>query len=104
MRHVERAAVGNLFGNFHYFRVGSRRSGGQYILGEPYEEIWLGPMRDLIRSGAAARFPEVSGYLIIKEPNGCIGSPLLMEAIPESRMIFLIRDPRDVVASSIDAR
>jgi hypothetical protein len=96
--------VGNLFGNFHYFRVGRRRSGGQYLLGEPYKEIWLGPMRDLILSGAAARFPEVSGYLIIKEPNGSIGSPLLMEAIPESRMIFLIRDPRDVVASSIDAR
>jgi hypothetical protein len=96
--------VGNLFGNFHYFRVGERKSGGQYILGEPFKETWLGPMRDLVLSGADARFPEVSGYLIIKEPNGSIGSPLLMEALPESRMIFLIRDPRDVVASSMDAR
>jgi hypothetical protein len=63
-------------------------------------------MRDLILSGAAARFPQVigGGYLIIKEPNGSIGAPLLMEALPESRMIFLIRDPRDVVASSMDAR
>ena len=96
--------VGNLFGNFHYFRVGGRKSGRQYILGEPYKETWLGPMRDLVLGGAAARFPEVSGYLIIKEPNGSIGAPLLMEALPESRMIFLIRDPRDVVASSMDAR
>jgi LPS sulfotransferase NodH len=98
--------VGNLFGNFHYFRVGGRKPGGQYILGEPYKETWLGPMRDLVLGGAAARFPEVigGGYLIIKEPNGSIGSPLLMEALPESRMIFLIRDPRDVVASSMDAR
>jgi hypothetical protein len=63
-------------------------------------------MRDLILAGAAARFPGVigGGYLIIKEPNGSIGAPLLMEALPESRMIFLIRDPRDVVASSMDAR
>jgi hypothetical protein len=63
-------------------------------------------MRDLILGGAAARFPQVigGGYLIIKEPNGSIGAPLLMEALPESRMIFLIRDPRDVVASSMDAR
>jgi Sulfotransferase domain len=98
--------VGNLFGNFHYFRVGGRKPGRQYILGEHYKETWLGPMRDLVLGGAAARFPELmeGGYLIIKEPNGSIGSPLLMEALPESRMIFLIRDPRDVVASSMDAR
>src|SRR5215212_9830677 len=98
--------VGNLFGNFYYFRVGGRKLGRHSILGEPYKETWLGPMRDLVLGGAAARFPEVTGggYLVIKEPNGSIGSPLLMEALPESRMIFLIRDPRDVVASSIDAR
>jgi hypothetical protein len=98
--------VGNLFGNFHYFRVGGRKPGRQYILGEPYKETWLGPMRDLVLGGATARFPELigGGYLVIKEPNGSIGSPLLMEALPESRMIFLIRDPRDVVASSMDAR
>ena len=98
--------VGNLFGNFHYFRVGRRKTGRHYILGEPYKETWIGPMRDLVLGGAAARFPEVveGGYLIVKEPNGSIGAPLLMEALPESRMIFLIRDPRDVVASSMDAR
>jgi Sulfotransferase domain len=98
--------VGNLFGNFYYFRVGGRKLGKHSILGEAYKETWLGPMRDLVLGGAAARFPEVigGGYLVIKEPNGSIGSPLLMEALPESRMIFLIRDPRDVVASSMDAR
>jgi hypothetical protein len=78
--------VGNLFGNFHYFRVGGRKSGRQYILGEPYKETWLGPMRDLILAGAAARFPGVigGGSLIIKEPNGSIGAPLLMEALPRA--------------------
>jgi hypothetical protein len=98
--------VGNLFGNFYYFRVGGRKLGKHSILGEPYKDTWLRPMRDLVLGGAAARFPEVigGGYLVIKEPNGSIGAPLLMEALPESRMIFLIRDPRDVVASSMDAR
>ena len=98
--------VGNLFGNFYYFRAGDRKRGMHSILGERYKETWLGPIRDLVLGGAAARFPEVigGGYLVIKEPNGSIGAPLLMEALPESRMIFLLRDPRDVVASSMDAR
>jgi hypothetical protein len=98
--------VGNLFGNFYYFRMGDRKMGKHSILGEHYKEAWLGPMRDLVLGGGAARFPEVveRGYLIIKEPNGSIGAPLMMEAFPESRMILLVRDPRDVVASSLDAR
>ena len=97
--------VGNLFGNFHYLRVGRRKRGRQYILGEPYKETWLRPMRDLVLGGAAARFPEVmgGGYLIIKEPNGSIGAPLLSEAMPASHVIFLVRDPRDVAASGLDA-
>jgi len=63
-------------------------------------------MRDLVLGGAAARFPELAegGYVVIKEPNGSVGAPLLMEVLPESRMILLVRDPRDVVASSIDSR
>lgn len=41
-------------------------------------------------------------YLMVKEPNGSVGAPLLMEALPESRVIFLVRDPRDVAASALD--
>ena len=40
---------------------------------------------------------------MVKEPNGSAGAPLIMEAIPESRMILRVRDPRDVVASVMDA-
>ncbi len=39
--------------------------------------------------------------MVIKEPHGAQGAPLLMEALPESRMILLVRDPRDVVASKM---
>src|SRR3712207_8124301 len=52
----------------------------------------LFPYTTLFRS--KARFPEVAekrGYLVIKEPHGTQGAPLLMQALPESRMILLDR-------------
>jgi hypothetical protein len=100
--------VGALFGNLYYVRAEHRQGeqGKHFILGQGHKETWVGPMRAMILGGAVARFPEVAdgGYVVIKEPNGSIGAPLLMQALPESRMILLVRDPRDVAASSLDAR
>ena len=99
--------VGHLFGNLYYERAGHRSEDEHFILGDRHRELWLGAVRKFVLDSAAARFPEVAGndgrYLIIKEPQGSMGAPLLMEALPESRMILLVRDPRDVVASNLDA-
>jgi hypothetical protein len=99
--------VGHLFGNLYYERAGHRSEDEHFILGARHKELWLDAVRRFVLDSAAARFPEVAGkggrYLIIKEPQGSMGAPLLMEAIPESRMILLVRDPRDVVASNLDA-
>jgi hypothetical protein len=99
--------VGHLFGNLYYERAGHRSEDEHFILGDRYRGLWLDALRRFVLASAAARFPEVAGedggYLIIKEPQGSMGAPLLMEALPESRMILLVRDPRDVVASNLDA-
>jgi hypothetical protein len=97
--------VGTLFGNFYYEQGEGRQNNPQFILGS-HRESWLGSIRNFVVDAAAATFPNLRDdqYLVIKEPNGSIGAPLLMEALPESRMILLVRDPRDVVASSLDAR
>jgi hypothetical protein len=96
--------VGYLFGHLYYERARGRRGDENFILGGD-KALWLGPVRRFVLDSASARFPERvdGGYLVIKEPHGTLGAPLLAEALPESRMIVLVRDPRDVVSSKMDA-
>src|SRR5918994_7918373 len=99
--------VGELFGSAYYLRAGERMRGRKdYALGDDYREAWINSIRNFVLEGANARFSGLgeNGYLAIKEPNGSIGAPLLAEAFPESRMILLVRDPRDVVSSAMAAQ
>ena len=98
--------VGFLFGYLYYVWAHEGQRGAKnFILGH-YKESWLRSIRNFVLDEARTRFPTLSEneYLVVKEPNGSVGAPLLMEALPESRMILLIRDPRDVAASTMDAR
>jgi hypothetical protein len=82
-----------------------RHGGDQFVFGDRYRPTWLDSIRYFVLAGAAARFPwstELGEHLVVKETSGCVGAPLLMEAVPESRIVLLARDPRDVVASWLD--
>ncbi|MGN6216681.1 MAG: sulfotransferase [Solirubrobacterales bacterium] len=80
-----------------------------YFFNERYRDAWWEPLRALI----AARFeagaadagvsePARAAAFVVKEP-GSHAAPLLAELFPESKVIFLLRDGRDVVDSWLDA-
>jgi len=100
----EEPMVGKLFGRFYNGAQTGQLSSPKFILGNPTRSGWIKSVRNFVLDGARYANPRLrpGQYLVIKEPNGSDGAPLLMEALPESRMIFLIRDPRDVVASVLD--
>ena len=77
-----------------------------FWMSDPQEENWKASLNvffmDVIarQGGPAAGF----GGLVVKEPNGSVVSPLILKAMPRAKAIFMLRDPRDVIASLIDAR
>lgn len=78
-----------------------------YFFAPRYREAWEGPLRELIASRFEAECAERAGgspveRLIVKEP-GSQSAELLMSLFEGSRLIFLLRDGRDVVDSWLDA-
>lgn len=81
----------------------SRHNGQSFILSPRYKKTWMANVRRLILDGTNARFPRMPDLLAVKDPQGSAAAPILSEATPESRIVVLLRDPRDVVASWLDA-
>ncbi len=100
----EEPMVGRLFGEFYDKSQKGNLGRSDFIMGTPIRSGWISSIRNFVLDGAQYSHPLLSSnhYLVVKEPNGSLGAPLLMEAVPESRMILLVRDPRDVVASVLD--
>ncbi len=101
----EEPSVGRLFGDFYHRASKGQLASTNFIMGNAMRKEWIRLIRNFILDAAHYTHPllKTGHYLVIKEPNGSTGAPLIMEAFPESRMIFLIRDPRDVAASLLDA-
>lgn len=73
-----------------------------YFFAPEWEDVWRPPLRTMILERFGAQL-EDRRYAVIKEPHGSQGADLLMSALPQSRMIFLLRDARDVIDSILDA-
>jgi hypothetical protein len=96
--------VGRLFGDFYETAKVQALSRAHFIMGDPIKKGWIRSIRNFVLDGAGYSHPNLDPeeYLVIGEHNSSVGAPLLMEAFPDSRLILLVRDPRDIVASNLD--
>ncbi|MGC1852884.1 MAG: sulfotransferase [Solirubrobacterales bacterium] len=79
-----------------------------YFFAERHRDSWWQPLRSLIQARFEAQAEEALGDFagpptyVVKEPGSHV-APLLAELFPRSKLIFLLRDGRDVVDSWLDA-
>jgi len=75
-----------------------------YFFSSEYKDTWLFYLRKLILNRIHAQYPDLSKKKIIKEPNGSMGADNVIECVPTSKIIIMLRDGRDVIDSLLDGR
>jgi hypothetical protein len=87
-----------------------KRQKRDYLFSDDYQDAWMPKLRDLIASrfeaqaaeDLAASGPVTESVVVVKEP-GSHAADTIMDLFPDSALIFLLRDGRDVVDSWLDA-
>jgi hypothetical protein len=84
-----------------------KRGKQSYFFSDRYREQWAPALRDLVVTRFDAQVHDVAGetadpVVVVKEPGSHVAD-LIFSLFPDSRLIFLVRDGRDVVDSWIDA-
>jgi hypothetical protein len=77
---------------------------------DEFSDVWVPGLGRLMRDrfyAHALRYPSKAAladtYVVLKEPNGSQSADVIMRALPRSRLLFLLRDGRDVVDSELAA-
>lgn len=75
---------------------------------ERYADVWVPGLRRLLNDRLLAHVEREAGVrtesdvlLLVKEPNGSQSADVIMRAQPTARLLFLLRDGRDVVDSEL---
>ena len=87
-----------------------KRKKRDYLFSDRFRHTWMPQLRDLISARFAAQAAQdiaaVGGIdrpiVVVKEP-GSHAADTIMDLFPQSSLIFLLRDGRDVVDSWLDA-
>jgi hypothetical protein len=91
-----------------YFEHGERAEDPSYFFARRYLPVVRPLLRELVLRGLEHQLrhlrPGLSPrWVAIKEPNGSHAADTIVSLLPSSRMLFLLRDGRDVVDSLVDA-
>jgi hypothetical protein len=88
----------------------TRGADPHYFFSDEYREAWSPDLRRLILNRLSAQVERAEReqglsdpVVVVKEPNGSHGAGLMLSLFPRSRLIFLVRDGRDVIDSLMDA-
>jgi hypothetical protein len=87
-----------------------KREKRDYLFSDRYRDVWVPQLRGLISARFEAQAGEQAAerggvdqpVVVVKEP-GSHAADTIMDLFPESSLIFLLRDGRDVVDSWLDA-
>jgi hypothetical protein len=87
----------------------ARRTEDDYFFSDRYAAAWRPELRRLLLARLDAQLVDRPrarngrSVVIVKEPVGSQAAELIMGLLPAARLLFLVRDGRDVVDSMVDA-
>lgn len=84
------------FFDIHYKRKG-------YFFSNEYSDTWKIYLRKLILNRIYEQWNDLSKKVVIKEPNGSLGADIISNCLPNSKLIIMLRDGRDIIDSRLDA-
>ena len=107
---VHLVPVGAMTTSGEYFHTNHRADAPSYFFAKRYLST-LGPeLRELVLRQLWRQVREVATkrtagarHVVIKEPNGTHAAETVFWLLPRGRMVFLLRDGRDVIDSMVDA-
>lgn len=101
---------GEIVRDKEYLHEGRRAEDPGYLFARRHLPVMAPKLRELVLLGLSLKVQEaprwqseLPTWLVVKEPNGSHASDTIISLLPRSRMIFLLRDGRDVVDSLADA-
>lgn len=84
-------------------RIVDLRTDEHYFFAAQHSDLWAPLLRKLILRRFSSYFRSDAEAYVVHEPNGSDGADVIMRTLPRSRLLFLMRDARDVIDSILDS-